>query len=66
MTELPAPIATDADTARGHAGTCALCAHTINRGSRYALLVPSGKAAHLVCIGAAAARTARTRVPVIR
>jgi hypothetical protein len=63
-TPLPAPLATDADTANSHAGACSLCQRPIVRHDRYALLVASGKAAHLVCIGIMARR--QTRRLVIR
>lgn len=46
-------LATGADTAVRHAGPCARCSHPIYAGERYALLVPSGKAAHVLCVAAA-------------
>ena len=48
--ELPAPLATDADTATRPAGPCSLCGRAILRGHRFALGVPDGKAAHVACI----------------
>jgi hypothetical protein len=65
LPRLAPPLATDAATATGQAGPCSLCAHVILRGERYALLVHTGKAAHLPCIGLMAARY-RLRVPAIR
>lgn len=43
-------LATDAGTARGHAGTCALCDRDISHGSRYARLLDD-QPAHLPCLG---------------
>jgi hypothetical protein len=63
---IPPPLATDADTATGHAGTCAICQGGILSRQRYALLTHSGKPAHLSCIGLMAARLGRGTVPVIR
>lgn len=63
-TPLPAPLATDADTATTSAARCHLCERTVLHGERYALLVPSGRPAHLHCIGVMARR--QTRRPAIR
>jgi hypothetical protein len=62
---VPPPLATDADTAHSHAGTCAVCQRAIMHGERYALLVPSGRAAHVPCVALMAMRPRRA-VPVIR
>ena len=64
MTKIPPPLATDADTARRPAGPCSVCRRAILTGDRYALLVPSGRAAHVHCVALAAVR--RRPVPVIR
>lgn len=58
-------LATDADTAPTSTARCCLCQRTVLHGERYALLVPSGRPAHLFCIGAAFAGRRRA-VPVIR
>lgn len=57
-------LATDAATATASTARCCLCRRTVLHGERYALIVPSGRAAHVCCIGAAAQR--RRSVPVIR
>ena len=44
-------LATDADTAATSTARCCLCQRTVLHGERYALLVPSGRVAHLHCIG---------------
>jgi hypothetical protein len=64
MTRIPPPLAEDATTATGNAGPCSLCQRAVLAGDRYALLVPSGKLAHLHCIAMAAQR--RRAVPAIR
>ena len=55
-------LATDAATATTSTARCSLCQRTVLHGERYALLVPSGRPAHLPCIGLAARRP----VPRIR
>lgn len=47
---LPEPLAEEAETARRHAGPCALCNLAIKPGHRFACLVPDGRRAHLACI----------------
>jgi hypothetical protein len=58
-------LATDAATATMTVGPCRLCERAIVTGQRYAQIVPSGRKAHLICIGRAAAAR-RSGVPVIR
>lgn len=57
--QIPVPLVTDAATASTAAGPCHLCQRGIWRGQRYARLVPSGRLAHLVCIGRTAGTAAR-------
>lgn len=57
-------LATDAGTATDSTAKCHYCRRSILHGERFALVVPTGRPAHLLCIGAAAQRPQRR--PVIR
>jgi hypothetical protein len=57
--EVPPPLAEGADTAARPMGPCPLCRRAILRGARFALVVPTGHAAHVVCIAWRALAPAR-------
>jgi hypothetical protein len=57
--KIPPPLAEGADTATRPMGPCALCGRAILRSHRFALVVPSGHAAHVACIARRALAPAR-------
>jgi hypothetical protein len=57
--KIPAALAEEAGTATRPVGPCSICSRAILRGARYALVVPGGESAHVVCIARRALAPAR-------